>query len=129
MKELTELNFPDDLRYAESHEWARTEGDRVKVGITDYAQDSLGDIVFIELPEPGKEVKRGEVIAVVESVKSVSDVYSPVSGTVLEVNEKIEGDPELINKSPFDEGWLFKIKTSDDVEDLMDSSEYMDYIS
>jgi len=110
------MNIPDELKYAESHEWIRLEGDVGTVGITDHAQAELTDIVFAEPPKPGKVVKAGETAAVVESVKAASDIYSPVSGEVIEGNSAVESDPALLNTDPFGEGWLFKIKLSDPAE-------------
>ena len=101
---------PSDLKYAKSHEWLRVSGDTGVVGITDHAQHELTDIVFVELPVAGRTVKAGEACAVVESVKTASDIYSPVSGTITEVNDALNGNPALVNTSPFDTGWFFKIK-------------------
>ena len=120
-------DFPTELKYANSHEWARLESDgTVVVGITDHAQDALGDIVFIELPESGDEVDAGAEIAVVESVKAASDIYSPVSGEIIEVNSALEDEPELVNGSPYDDGWLFSVKISsgEDFRDLLDAEGY-----
>jgi glycine cleavage system H protein len=120
-------DFPTELKYANSHEWARVESDgTVIVGITDHAQDALGDIVFIELPESGIEVEAGAEIAVVESVKAASDIYSPVSGEIIEVNSALEDEPELVNGSPYEDGWLFsvKINSSEDLSDLLDAEAY-----
>ena len=130
MKELNELNFPDDVKYAESHEWARTEGDKVKVGISDYAQDQLGDIVFVELPEVGSAVAAESPFGVVESVKAVSDLFSPISGTVTEVNRALEDRPELINDAPYGDGWIIVIEASapGEIDDLLSSQDYQDYI-
>ena len=119
--------FPADLKYANSHEWARLESDGiVVVGITDHAQDALGDIVFIELPESGADVDAGAEIAVVESVKAASDIYSPVSGEVVEVNSALEDEPELVNSSPYEDGWLFTVRVnpSDDFSNLLDAEGY-----
>jgi len=119
--------FPTELKYANSHEWARLESDGiVVVGITDHAQDALGDIVFIELPEPGVEVDAGAEVAVVESVKAASDIYSPVCGEVIEVNSALEDKPELVNGSPYEDGWLFmvKISASEDLGSLLDAEGY-----
>ena len=118
---------PDDRRYSEEHEWAQDNGDgTITMGITDHAQELLTDIVFVELPEMGKKVKQLEPVAVVESVKSVSDVYSPVSGEVVEVNEILEDQPELINQDAFGEGWIAKIKMDDpaELDNLMDAVGY-----
>jgi len=120
-------DFPTELKYANSHEWARVESDgTVIVGITDHAQDALGDIVFIELPESGAEVEVGAEIAVVESVKAASDIYSPVSGEIIEVNSALEDEPELVNSSPYEDGWLFsvKINSSEDFSSLLDAEGY-----
>jgi glycine cleavage system H protein len=120
-------DFPTELKYANSHEWARLEIDGiVVVGITNHAQDALGDIVFIELPESGAEVDAGAEIAVVESVKAASDIYSPVSGEVVDVNSALEDEPELVNGSPYEDGWLFtiKISSSEDLSNLLDAEGY-----
>jgi glycine cleavage system H protein len=120
-------DFPTELKYANSHEWARLESDGiVVVGITNHAQDALGDIVFIELPESGAEVDAGAEIAVVESVKAASDIYSPVSGEVVDVNSALEDEPELVNGSPYEDGWLFTIKlsSSEDLSNLLDAEGY-----
>jgi glycine cleavage system H protein len=103
-------DIPENLRYTTEHEWARAEGDRVVVGITDYAQDQLGDVVFVSLPEPGAEVAAGATFGEVESTKSVSDLYSPVGGTVADRNEALEKEPELINQDPYGRGWLISIE-------------------
>ena len=116
MKELNELNFPDDLRYAESHEWAQSEGEKVKVGITDYAQDQLGDIVFVELPEKGNTFGKGEVFGTVESVKAVSELYMPVGGEVAAVNAELEESPEKVNNTPYSDGWMIEIKAENPSE-------------
>lgn len=127
MKELNELNFPDDVRYAESHEWARAQGGKVKVGITDYAQDQLGDIVFVELPEVGSTFDRGKEFGTVESVKAVSELYMPVAGEVVAVNPSLEESPEKVNNSPYGEGWMIEIKADNpsDLDDLMDNDAYV----
>ena len=119
MKELSELKFPDDVRYAESHEWAKSEGDTVKVGISDYAQDQLGDIVFVELPEKGDSLEKGEEFGTVESVKAVSELYMPVGGEIVAVNSGLEDAPEQVNNTPYTEGWMIEIKPDDPSE--MDS--------
>ncbi len=119
---------PAELKYASSHEWARDEGDgTVTVGITDHAQDALGDVVYVELPEIGAEVTAGSEIAVVESVKAASDIYAPVSGEVVAVNELLADEPETINDSPYDDGWFFKIRMSnpDELNDLLDADGYL----
>ena len=110
------MNVPENLRYAESHEWILVEGDTGTVGITDHAQAELTDIVFAEPPAVGKSVKAGEVAAVVESVKAASDIYAPVSGEVIARNEAVEGDPALLNTDPFGAGWIYKVRLSDPAE-------------
>ncbi|HXZ37367.1 MAG TPA: glycine cleavage system protein GcvH [Thermodesulfobacteriota bacterium] len=110
------MNFPKDLRYTKDHEWARLEGNVAVVGITDYAQDKLGSIVFVELPPFGKSVKKGETVVTVDSVKAVAEVYSPLSGKVEEVNESLKDIPEIINQDPYGQGWMVKIKISDPAE-------------
>jgi glycine cleavage system H protein len=107
------MNVPADLRYAKTHEWIRVEGDTVTVGITDHAQAELTDIVYAEPPKVGAEVKAGATAAVVESVKAASDIYSPLSGTVTEVNEELSGNPALLNTDPFGQGWIYRMKSSD----------------
>jgi glycine cleavage system H protein len=103
------MNVPDDLKYTREHEWARVKGSRVTVGITDFAQDQLGDVVFVELPSVGDEVKKGEAFGVVESTKAVSDLFAPVSGKVVEVNDPLVDAPETINEEPYEDGWLVVI--------------------
>ena len=117
---------PDDRKYQESHEYATTGGDPVTVGISDFAQDELGDVVFVELPEAGDEVTRGEEFGVVESIKAVSDLYTPVSGTVSEVNDALFDQPELVNDAPYGEGWMLKLEGVDDDEfdNLLSAGEY-----
>ena len=110
------MNVPSDLRYAKTHEWIRVEGDVVTVGITDHAQNELTDIVYTEPPKVGAEVKAGATAAVVESVKAASDIYSPLSGTVTEVNAELSGNPALLNTDPFGQGWIYKMKSSDSAE-------------
>lgn len=120
------MDIPDDLRYSTDHEWARTEDGRVKVGITDYAQDALGDVVFVDLPEAGAHVDRGASIAEVESTKSVSEIYAPVSGTVVEVNGDLSDNPERLNEDPYGEGWIFVIQPDDpdQLGELVDAEGY-----
>ncbi len=127
MKELNELNFPDDVRYAESHEWARIEGDKVKIGISDYAQDQLGDIVFVELPEVGDTFNKGEEFGTVESVKAVSELYMPVAGKVVAINSSLEESPEKVNNTPYGDGWMIEIKAGNasEVDDLMENDAYL----
>lgn len=115
---------PDDRKYTKEHEWALEDGQRVVVGITDYAQDQLGDVVFVGLPEAGSEVRAGQPLGEVESTKSVSDVYSPITGKVIEVNAELDQNPELINEDPYGRGWLVAIEASAEPEDLMSAAEY-----
>ncbi|MEW6545622.1 MAG: glycine cleavage system protein GcvH [Bacillota bacterium] len=120
------MMYPKEFRYTKTHEWAKVEGDLVRVGITNYAQEHLGDIVFVELPEVGREVKQGEAFGVVESVKAVSDCYAPVSGEVVEINEALADKPETLNQDPHGEGWMVVIRMSDPAElnNLMDVAAY-----
>ena len=120
------MEFPEDRRYTKEHEWALAEQEgRVRVGITDYAQDALGDVVYVDIPEVGTEVTAGQPFGEVESTKSVSDVYSPVSGTVVERNTALEEQPELVNRDPYGEGWIVAIEAQGDpVGDLMDAAAY-----
>ena len=120
------MEYPEDLKYAENHEWTRTSDSMVTMGISDFAQDALGDIVFVEVPEVGRQVTAGEAIAEVESTKSVSDVYAPVSGTVVEVNAALEDNPELVNTDPFGEGWFAVVEATDlsELDRLMDVAAY-----
>ncbi|MCK4738544.1 MAG: glycine cleavage system protein GcvH [Deltaproteobacteria bacterium] len=124
------MEFPDNVKYTKEHEWVREEDGAVVIGITDYAQDSLGDVVYVELPEEGSTVTREETYGVVESVKAVSDLYAPVSGTVLEVNEAIVDSPEVINDEPYGEAWMLKIELSDSSElgDLLSVDEYKKFV-
>ena len=125
------MNVPEDLKYADSHEWIRVEGDTATVGITDHAQAELTDIVFVEPPKPGTLAEATKTIAVVESVKAASDIYSPVSGEVIEANTALDADPALLNTDPFGDGWIFKIRLSDATElDALKSPEsYREQIS
>jgi len=120
-------NIPTELKYASSHEWVRNEGDGTyTVGISDHAQGLLGDMVFVDLPDVGDEVEAGEDCAVGESVKAASDIYAPISGEIVEINEELEDSPELVNSDAFTEGWLFRIKASDEseLENLLDADAY-----
>ena len=121
-------DVPGDRQYTKDHEWAREQDGRVVVGITHFAQDQLGDVVFVGLPEPGTEVTAGEPLGEVESTKSVSDVYSPVSGKVLEKNAEVEQTPELINTDPYGGGWLVSIEPSGDASGLMSAADYQSFI-
>ena len=119
---------PDNRVYAASHEWARTLSDNViEVGISDYAQEALGDVVYVELPELGQAVGAGQQCCAVESVKAASDIYAPVSGEIVAVNEELDGEPELLNESPYDAGWIFRIKASDsnELQDLLSADAYL----
>jgi glycine cleavage system H protein len=124
------VEIPEGLKYTKEHEWVKLEGDLAVIGITDYAQDALGEIVYIELPGEGDEVTKGDPFGAVESTKSVSDLYAPVSGEVVEVNEALLDSPEAINEDPYGEGWMIKVKPYDlgELEDLMDSEEYTEFI-
>jgi glycine cleavage system H protein len=122
-------NIPADLKYANSHEWVRDEGDDVvTIGISDFAQEKLGDVVFVELPEEGAEVVAGDPVAVVESVKAASDIYTPVTGTIVSTNNSLEDAPEQVNEDAYENGWFFKVKLADagEVNDLMDADSYAD---
>jgi glycine cleavage system H protein len=125
------MNVPDDLRYTSDHEWVRVEGNRLRMGITDYAQDALGDVVFVQLPEPGSAVASGASFSEVESTKSVSDVYAPVTGTVVEVNGELTDAPQRLNDDPYGEGWICVIEVADgtDLGDLLDAEAYRSLIA
>ncbi|MGE5481823.1 MAG: glycine cleavage system protein GcvH [Bacteroidota bacterium] len=118
--------YPEDLRYSSEHEWVRVEGNKARIGVTDYAQGELGDVVFVDLPSVGDTITAGQAFAVIESVKSVSDVYAPVSGTVVAVNDRLSDSPELINQSPYEDGWIVEVELSDpsEVNSLMTAAEY-----
>lgn len=120
------MNHPSELKYARTHEWVKVEGDLVITGITDHAQDELGDLVYVETPEVGSPVTAGEQAGVVESVKTASDIHAPVSGTVVEVNTDLEDDPDFVNEDPYGKGWIYKIKPDNiaDVEKLLTNAEY-----
>jgi len=130
MKELNELNLPEDLKYAEDHEWVNLTGDTAKIGISDYAQDQLGDIVFVELPGVGDSFAKGDEFGTLESVKAVSELYMPVGGEVTAINEALEDAPELVNNDPYGEGWMIEIKVSDasETEALMDKGGYLEVL-
>lgn len=125
------MEFPEDLKYSKEHEWVLVEGNVATVGITDYAQDQLGDIVFVELPAIGDKVSKEDAFGVVESVKAVSDIYAPVSGKVLEVNDDLPDNPEMVNEDPYGDGWIIKIEMSDpeELQDLMTATEYEEYVA
>jgi len=124
------MDFPKDLKYTEEHEWVLVEDDIVTIGVTDFAQDQLGDIVFVELPEVGDTLEEGDTFGVIESVKAVSDVYAPVSGEVVAINEALPDEPEALNNSPYDEGWMIKVKLTDSsaLADLMDVAAYQAFV-
>jgi glycine cleavage system H protein len=124
------VEFPEDLRYTKEHEWARADGARIRVGITDFAQDALGDVVYVDLPEVGAEVTASQAFGEVESTKSVSDVFSPLSGTIVERNPLLDERPELVNEQPYGDGWLIVIEVADPalVEQLLDAAAYQAFI-
>lgn len=124
------MNFPENLRYTKDHEWIKVEGDEALVGITDFAQRELGDIVYVEIETVGKELESGSVFGTVEAVKTVSDLYLPVSGTIVEANDNINSNPELVNSDPYGEGWMIKMKISNlaDIEDLMTAEAYQSLV-
>ncbi len=130
MKEIDELVIPGDVHYAEDHEWARLEEDEVRIGINDYAQDQLGDIVFVELPQVGDAFEKGDEFGTVESVKAVSELYMPVGGEIVAVNEDLEDSPELVNQEPYEGGWMILVKPTDKDEwdDLMTKDVYLDML-
>lgn len=130
MKKIEELNTPDGLRYTSDHEWVEKKGDVLRVGITDYAQDQLGDIVYVELPQPGDRFTKGEEFGTVESVKAVSELYMPVPGVITAVNKELESSPELVNTAPYTDGWMIEIKPEDvSSEELMDKETYLKNLS
>jgi len=130
MKEISELNFPEELRYAEDHEWTKPQGDTVVVGISDYAQDQLGDIVFVELPQVGDTFAKGDEFGTVESVKAVSELYMPIGGEVVAVNTALEDAPELVNNEPYTGGWMVEVKSSDagELDALMARDAYLELL-
>ena len=129
MKEISELRLPTDIYYTDDHEWARKDGDTIKIGISDYAQDQLGDIVFVELPEVGDTFGKGDEFGTLESVKAVSEIYLPVGGEIVAVNSALEDAPELVNEDPY-EGWLVEVRPSDDseYEELLNKDDYLDLL-
>jgi len=130
VRDISELQFPDDFLYAKDHEWAKPEGDKVRVGISDYAQDQLGDIVFVELPQIGSRRAKGEQFGTIESVKAVSELYMPLGGEVLSINKVLEDSPELVNKQPYESGWIMEIKLSDpgELKGLMNRAAYLELL-
>jgi glycine cleavage system H protein len=125
------MNIPENLKFTKDHEWLRMEGETAVVGITDFAQGELGDIVFIEIETEGEDLDKDEIFGTIEAVKTVSDLYMPVAGKVLEVNPQLESDPELVNKDPYGEGWMVKIKVSDagQIDELLSAAAYKELIS
>ncbi len=125
------MEIPAGLRYSKEHEWVATEEEVATIGITDYAQEQLGEIVYVELPAVGDKISKDDAFGVVESVKAVSDIYAPVSGTVVEVNQELPESPEMINEDPYGDGWLVKVKVSDgsELEDLLDNEEYEELVA
>lgn len=124
------MEFPEDLRYSKDHEWVRVDGDRATIGISDYAQDNLQDVVFIDLPEVGRQLQRGDIFGSIESVKAVSDLISPVSGEVIAVNEELPDAPEIVNQDPYVGGWMIVVQMDDpsEVEELMTAEQYREYV-
>jgi len=130
MKEIDELQLPEDLRYADDHEWAKADGDKVRIGVDDYAQDQLGDIVFVELPQVGDSFAKGDEFGTVESVKAVAELFMPLGGEILTVNGALEEAPELLNKDPYQKGWMIEIKPADpaEMETLMTKNVYINML-
>lgn len=130
MKEISELNLPEDVRYAEDHEWTRQDGDKVRVGISDYAQDQLGDVVFVELPQAGDKFSKGDAFGSVESVKAVSELFMPIGGEISAINNKLEDEPELVNSQPYGDGWMIEIKVDNasELDQLMDKNAYLEML-
>jgi glycine cleavage system H protein len=130
MKEISELNLPEDVRYAEDHEWARQDGDKVRVGISDYAQDQLGDVVFVELPQAGDKFSKGDAFGSVESVKAVSELFMPIGGEISATNNKLEDEPELVNGQPYGDGWMIEVKVDNasELDQLMDKNAYLEML-
>ena len=127
MKDINDVTLPEDIHYAKSHEWAKAEGENVKVGITDFAQDQLGDIVFVEMPEVGETFDKGAEFGTVESVKAVSELYMPLGGEIVAVNSALEDSPEFINNTPYSDGWMIAVKPNDpaELEGLMTKDAYL----
>ncbi len=130
MKDISDLNLPDDLKYSKDHEWAKLDGDIVTIGINDYAQDQLGEIVFVELPEEGDTFSEGDEFGSVESVKAVSEIYIPISGEIVGINEDLEDAPEQVNESCYEGGWLIKVKPENpsELDALLDKVSYLDML-
>ena len=125
------MEIPEGLKYSKEHEWVATEDSSATIGITDYAQDQLGEVVYIELPAVGDKISKDDPFGVVESVKAVSDIYAPISGTVTEINQELVESPEMVNEDPYGDGWLIKIRVTDaaELDDLMDSEEYQEMVA
>jgi glycine cleavage system H protein len=130
MKEIDELNLPEEAYYTQNHEWARLDGEEITIGITDYAQDQLGDIVFVEMPQIGDSFNKGDEFGTVESVKAVAELYLPVGGEIVSVNSSLEDAPELVNTSPHEDGWIVRMKPADqgEMDALMVKNAYMDML-
>ena len=130
MKEIDALKFPENVRYSKDHEWARKDGDAFTVGISDFAQDQLGDVVFVEMPEVGATYEKGQEFGTVESVKAVSELFMPLAGEILEINAILEDNSELVNNDPYGEGWMVKVKAADPAEfdQLMDRDAYLEHL-
>lgn len=124
------MNIPENLKYTKDHEWVKVDGDTVTIGITDFAQSELGDIVFVEVETEGEELEKEEVFGTIEAVKTVSDLFMPIEGEVLEFNEELEASPEVVNSDPYGEGWMIKVKVAnqDDLDDLLDAKAYEELI-
>jgi glycine cleavage system H protein len=128
LSSIPRVGYPSELRYTKDHEWCRVEGNRAVIGITEFAQQQLGDVVFVELPETGTAVTAGEEFGTVESVKAVSELFAPLSGKIIEVNGKLQEDPELINQDPHGEGWMIKIEVTGTIEGLLTAAEYESFV-
>lgn len=130
MKAISDLKLPEDVRYTEDHEWAKKMGDVVRIGISDYAQDQLGDIVFVELPEVGSTFKKGDEFGTVESVKAVSELYMPIGGEVTAINEALADEPEQVNNDPYEGGWMLELKADDpaELDTLKSKADYLDIL-
>jgi len=129
-KEISELNLPDDVKYTDDHEWARLEGESLKIGITDYAQEQLGEIVFVEMPEVGDTFEKKEEFGSLESVKAVSEMYMPIGGEIVSVNEELADAPELVNEDPYGKGWIIEVKPGDptELDSLMNKDAYLEML-